>query len=83
MQCQYQSQYQEVYMYDDLNKIKTKITKKKIQKDVLIPRARRKLFVDKINHYDIFFSRSDLGTVKTIDTNNSIQKMVFIIRKNK
>ena len=48
-------------MYDGLNKIKTKITKKKIQKDVLTPRARRKLIVDKINHYDIFFSRSDLS----------------------
>ena len=38
-----------------------------------------KLFLDKTNHYDIFFSRSDLGNVTAIDTNNSIQKMVFII----
>ena len=29
-------------MHDDLNNIKTKITKKKIQKDILTPRARRK-----------------------------------------
>ena len=61
-------------MYHDLNKIKTKITKKKIQKDVLTPRARRKLFVDKINHSDIFFSMSDLGNVTTLNTNNSKQK---------
>ena len=55
-------------MQDDLNKIKTKITKKKIKNDVLTSRATRKLFVDKINHYDIFFPRSDLGNVTSIDT---------------
>ena len=36
-----------------------------------------KLFVDKINHYDIFFSRSDLGNVTTIYTNNSIQNGIY------
>ena len=42
-QCQYQSQYQDVYMYDDLNQIKTKITKKKNSKGCSYSKSQNKI----------------------------------------
>ena len=83
-QYQYQSQYQELYMYDDLNKIK-KDNKKNINRMLVLQErgGNSKSFVDKINNYEILFSRSEFDNAATIDINNSKKEMVLIMCKNR
>ena len=38
-----------------------------------------KSFVDKINNYEILFSRSEFDNAATIDINNSKKEMVLIM----